>query len=233
MDRNGNTYTFLYASIMVIVVAAILSAAAYNLKPFQKKNEEVEKMQNILASVNIQVNPIDAPTTYKKTILNTYVIDHKGNRKKGIEAFSVNLKKEHAKPVEQQSLPVFEANIGGEVKYIIPLRGTGLWGAIWGYVAFNNDKNTIFGATFDHEKETPGLGAEISTSKFQSPFTGKKIFDNNRQLVAITIAKPGEQAPAVHKVDGISGGTITSKALEKMLLDGLTGYNAFLTGKTN
>jgi Na+-transporting NADH:ubiquinone oxidoreductase subunit C len=91
--------------------------------------------------------------------------------------------------------------------------------------------NTIYGANFDHQGETPGLGAEISTPAFENPFIGKTIFDNSGKLVSITIAKVGQDAPAQHKVDGISGGTITSKGLEKMLLDDFSTYQEFLKKK--
>ncbi|TKG91101.1 NADH:ubiquinone reductase (Na(+)-transporting) subunit C [Puteibacter caeruleilacunae] len=230
MDRNGNTYTFLYASVMVVAVAAILSAAAFNLKPYQKRNEEIEKMQNILASVGVETTPANAADIYKEKIVSTYVIDNSGNKKDG-DAFNIDLKVEHAKAANEQSLPIFEAKVDGSTKYIIPLRGTGLWGPIWGYISVDSDKNTVYGAVFAHKGETPGLGAEIATGKFQAPFAGKKLFDSSSKLVSIIVAKSGEQAPAEHKVDGISGGTITSKALEKMLLDDLTNYEAFLSKK--
>jgi len=111
------------------------------------------------------------------------------------------------------------------------LRGAGLWGPIWGFVALNEDLNTIFGANFDHQGETPGLGAEISTPVFEEQFTGKSIFDASGKLVSIIVAKSSESAPEEHKVDAISGGTITSKGLEQMLLDDLTSYQKFITRK--
>ena len=111
------------------------------------------------------------------------------------------------------------------------MRGTGLWGPIWGYIALNDDMSTIYGATFDHQGETPGLGAEIKTAKFQEAFKNKTIFNEDNQLVSIIVAKAGENAPARHRVDAISGGTITSKGLQKMLLDDLTCYSEFLNKK--
>nr|MBD3621722.1 NADH:ubiquinone reductase (Na(+)-transporting) subunit C [Sunxiuqinia sp.] len=229
MDRNSNVYTFIYASGMVIVVAAILSLAAINLKPFQDKNIEVEKKQNILASVNIAADATNAEDIYAERIVNTYVVNSKGEEVEG-NAFTIDLKKERAKPVEEQQLPVFECQIDGSVKYIFPLRGAGLWGPIWGYISLEDDMSTIYGASFDHQGETPGLGAEISTLNFENQFKGKEIFDNG-ELVSIVVAKSNETAPAKHRVDGISGGTITSKGLEKMLLDDLNAYNAFLNQK--
>jgi Na+-transporting NADH:ubiquinone oxidoreductase subunit C len=128
-------------------------------------------------------------------------------------------------------LPVFECQAEGGLKYIFPLYGTGLWGPVWGFVALNDDMNTIYGANFDHQGETPGLGAEISTQIFEAPFIGKKIFDESGNLVSITVVKTGQQAPEQHRVDGISGGTITSKGIEKMLLDDFTSYLEFLKKK--
>ncbi|MCL3779623.1 NADH:ubiquinone reductase (Na(+)-transporting) subunit C [Prolixibacteraceae bacterium JC049] len=231
MDRNGNTYTFLYAAVMVIVVAALLAATAVSLKPFQKRNIEIEKMQNILASVNIQADVQNASKIYKEKITTTYVVDAKGNKKEGVNAFTVNLKKERSLPVAERSLPVYEANVDGKVKYIIPLRGAGLWGPIWGYISLDEDMNTIFGANFDHQGETPGLGAEISTTAFEAPFIGKKIFNAEGKLVSITVAKKGEKAEPAHSVDAISGGTITSKGLEQMISDDLNSYKEFFNKK--
>lgn len=230
MDRNGNVYTFIYASVMVILVAAILSVAAINLKPFQQKNIEIEKKQNILASVNIATTAMDAEQIYSEKIVNSYIVNSNGEQLQG-DAFSVDLKKERSKPVDQRELPVFECQIDGTVKYILPVYGAGLWGPIWGYVSVENDMNTIYGATFDHQGETPGLGAEISTKLFQDQFKGKTIFDASGQFTSVTVAKSNETAPAEHKVDAISGGTITSKGLEKMLIDDLGAYQAFFNQK--
>lgn len=230
MDRNSNNYTFIYASVMVILVAAILSIAAIALKPMQNKNTEIEKKQNILASVNIETTAKDAEQVYAEKIVNSYVVNSEGEVVDG-DAFNIDLKVQKAKPLEQRQLPVFECQTETGLKYILPLRGAGLWGPIWGFVALNDDMNTIFGANFDHQGETPGLGAEISTSAFEEQFTGKSIFDATGKLVSIIVAKSSESAPEEHKVDGISGGTITSKGLEQMLLDDLTSYQKFITRK--
>jgi Na+-transporting NADH:ubiquinone oxidoreductase subunit C len=230
MDRNSNNYTFIYASVMVILVAAILSIAAISLKPFQKKNTEIEKKQNILASVNIQTNAKNAEQVYQEKIRTSYVVNSKGEVVEG-DAFSIDLRLQKTKPLEQRQLPVFECMTEEGLKYIFPLRGAGLWGPIWGYIALDEDLNTIYGANFDHQGETPGLGAEISTPAFEDPFKGKKIFDTSGKLVAITVAKSSESAPEQHKVDAISGGTITSKGLEQMLLDDLKSYQNFITRK--
>jgi Na+-transporting NADH:ubiquinone oxidoreductase subunit C len=231
MDRNGNIYTFIYAAVMVILVAAILASVAMALKPLQTKNIEIEKKQDILASVNIESTADNATKLYEEKILNQYVVNSKGDIVEGADAFNIDLKKERAKPTAEQLLPVYECDTEDGLKYILPMRGTGLWGPIWGYVSLDSDMNTIYGAKFDHQGETPGLGAEISTQSFQSAFKGKKLFDQSGSLISVTVKKSGQSAPEEYSVDGISGGTITSKGLEKMLFDDLNSYREFLISK--
>ena len=231
MDRNGNTYTFIYAAVMVVIVAAVLASVSMSLRPRQTQNMEIEKMQSILASVNIESNSENAEDIYAERIQNQYVVNSKGEIVEGEDAFYIDLKKEKAKPLEDRLLPVYECNTQSGLKYVFPLRGAGLWGPIWGFVSLDSDMSTIYGANFDHQGETPGLGAEISTDLFQNDFKGKKLFDDTGSLVSITLTKPGQEAAEQHSVDGISGGTITSKGLEKMLLDDFTGYKEFLIKK--
>ena len=231
MDRNSNTYTFIYAAAMVILVAAILASVAMALRPRQNKNVEIEKMQNILASVNIESTTENARDIYTDKIRNQYVINSKGEVVEGEDAFAIDQKREKAKPVEERLLPVYECETESGLKYIFPMRGAGLWGPIWGFVSLDDDMNTIYGANFDHQSETPGLGAEINTDWFQEKFKGKQIFDGSEKLISITITKSGQEAPEEHSVDGISGGTITSKGLQQMLLEDFNSYEEFLMKK--
>ena len=227
MDTNGNKYTIIYASVMVVVVAVMLAVAATQLKPFQDANILIEKKQNILKSVNIVSDVKQANELFSSTIKELFIVNSKGEKVEG-DAFKVDLKVEHSKPVDQRKLPVYIAEMGDKGKiYIIPLRGAGLWGPIWGYIALTSDMNTIYGANFDHQGETPGLGAEINTEKFQKPFIGKTIFDQAGLFTSVTVAKIGEKSDPAHTVDGISGGTITSKGLQKMLYDDLSNYQEF------
>lgn len=230
MNRNGNTYTFIYASVMVIIVAAVLSFVALKLKPYQTQNVQIEKKQNILQSVGIKAEATEAEAIYAEKITASYIVNSKGEIVDG-DAFAIDLKKEQAKPVEERNLPIYEATLDGSVKYIIPLRGTGLWGPIWGYISLNNDMNTVYGAVFDHASETPGLGAEIVTEHFQGQFTDKQIFDPDGKFTALVVAKAGESASEIHKVDGISGGTMTSKGVQEMLLKDLSLYVEFFNKK--
>jgi Na+-transporting NADH:ubiquinone oxidoreductase subunit C len=225
----------MYAAVMVIIAAAILSGAAIVLKKPQQKNVEIEKKSNILTSVNkgLDAGNVADKTTYIETeyakyITNSYVVNSKGDKVEG-NAFTVDLHKELAKPEDQRNLPVFECrDDDGTIKYVLPVRGKGLWGPIWGYVALENDMNTVYGANFDHKGETPGLGAEINQKAFSEPFTGKKIFDESGKFVSVQVVKGGATPGDMHGVDAISGGTITSKGLEDMLKDNLSLYENFL-----
>jgi len=231
MNTQSNTYTFLYAAIMVVVVAALLSFAAMSLKPMQDKNVEVEKKKSILSSVSLGLDADEQEnknsyieSLYDKYIVDSYVVNSKGEKVKG-EAFTVDLKKELDKPVESRKLPVFVSKQDdGTKNFIIPVRGKGLWGPIWGYVALKNDYNTIVGASFDHKSETPGLGAEISTTEFEQQFVGKKLFNKDNEFVSVDVVKGGAPDDDPHAVDAISGGTITSNGLDAMLEDNLGSY---------
>ena len=128
-------------------------------------------------------------------------------------------------------MPLYISNIDGSEKYIIPLRGTGLWGPIWGYISLDNDMNTVYGAVFDHKAETPGLGAEINRDFFEKPFNGKRIFDLEGDFVSIAVIKGGAKENDYHGVDGISGGTITSDGVTAMLKERLDKYLPYFENK--
>ena len=176
MDVNKNSYTFGFAVVMVVIVASLLAIAAISLKPFQEKNVVAEKRQNILTTIGIEVSREEAASAYQKNISDSYVLNYKGEVVEG-EAFDVDLGVEVKKSKEEQQLPIFVSEKEGKKTYILPMRGKGLWGPIWGYLALKEDMSTISGAVFDHKSETPGLGAEISLGWFQEPFIGKTIYD--------------------------------------------------------
>ena len=233
INVNGNTYTVIYSIVIVIIVAVLLTVAATTLKPAQLRNMQIEKKENILnaigkgqntGTVNNKAQYIE--DEYEKYIVDSYLVDLFGNTKDG-DAFNTELKSELAKPAGECSLPVFVCKIEEQTRYVIQLYGKGLWGPIWGYLAFEDDFNTIAGVVFDHEGETPGLGAEINTESFQKPFTGKQIFAGDN-LVSITVQKPGATLTK-HTVDGISGGTITSKGVQDMLAKNLNLYSGFFS----
>ena len=222
MDVNKNSYTFGFAAIMVIIVAALLSSAAIGLKPFQDRNIELEKKQNILSSVGIVTDRDGAEELYLTYIKQELVLNNKGEEVEG-STFDIDLAKEVKKEADAQVLPLFISEVDGKTMYIIPLRGKGLWGPIWGFISLEDDLNTVFGAVFDHKAETPGLGAEINRPMFQDPFAGKSIF-NGEEFTSIKVIKGGAGEDNMHAVDGISGGTITSDGVTDMLLERLTMY---------
>ena len=233
LNTDSNLYIFVYSSLLVIIVAAGLAFTAVTLQERQEKNVRVEKMQNILQSVGFDVAFEDAEQLFEKHITKQYVINTKGEEIDG-DAFNLNLKVQFKNSSEEKKLPVYEATLkDGSKKTIIPLRGKGLWGPLWGYIALEEDFNTIYGAVFDHKAETPGLGADINTDWFEKPFKGKLLFEGN-EFVSITVHKGGKGSAKIagdekHGVDAISGGTITSKGLEKMLKeDWLFSYKGFL-----
>ncbi len=233
MNKEGNTYTFIFATVMVIVVAAILAFLATQLQPYQQRNEELEKMQSILASIKVKSTPETAEEKFKKYITNSFVVNTKGEKIENVDAFNVKLAVELKKSLEDRNLPVFVGKKESGKKIIVPVRGKGLWGPIWGYIAFNDDYNTIYGATFGHKGETPGLGAEINTQSFQEQFYNKTIFDAKGSLVAVQVVKGEVPEDAPHQVDAISGGTITSKGLEEMLKTNLKAYKAYFEQQKN
>lgn len=223
----SNRYIFIYASVMVIVVAIALTIVAVQLKPAQQYNERVEKMQNILTAVNIESTPKNAEELYKKFIISSLVVDNKGAVRSNAEAFDINMAAENKKESSARNLPVFLCMNGADTLYVVPMRGKGLWGPIWGYISFRNDLNTIAGCMYAHKSETPGLGAEIDTRAFQQQFIGKTIFDDERNFVSVKVYKGGAKEEDLHGVDAISGGTITSQGLEVMLSEGLKDYTAY------
>ena len=238
MNVNSNGYTYTFATIMVVVVAVLLSAAALGLSDVQKSNVEQEKMQSILASVGVDVDRSEAKASYDKVI--TQVLTIKGGKvvSKDREAgFNIdmaaaikipNMPQPLASEIELDTVnvrkvPLYVANKGGETYYIVPMRGKGLWGPVWGFVSLEADGNTVVGANFGHKSETPGLGAEIVDSSFYKPFTGKKISDSEG-FRSISVVKKGSSEGNDYAVDGISGGTITSNGVNDMLADCLAPY---------
>lgn len=192
-DINSNGYIFLYATILIIVVAVLLTVTALWLQPFQDRNTKNEKRVNILRAAGIpDVNKDNAALLFEKHCTSQFLLDEDGN------------------PSENGTLPLFV--IDRRIS-VIPMKGNGLWGPISGYLAIDADGSTIIGANFDHKSETPGLGGEIVTDKFQSQFNGKQIRKNG-QLVPI-------------EFDAITGATKTSNGVKEMIDKTLESYTPF------
>jgi Na+-transporting NADH:ubiquinone oxidoreductase subunit C len=231
MDRNSNAYTFIFAVALVVIVAAVLAFTATSLKPLQDNNVRNEKMQNILTTLNITSEKSEIESNFNLYIKQQIALKSDGTVDANAKAFTIDLKKEIKKPLNEQRFPLYVAEKDGKTFYIVPLFGSGLWDAIWGYIALEEDKNTIIGAVFDHKGETPGLGAEINQQWFGDMFIGKKIlkdanqgFTSEGNYVSVTVVKGGTPDDNLHGVDGISGGTITSDAVSKMIQERLSNY---------
>lgn len=228
MNTEKSTYTIIYAAVMVLLVALGLSFTHQALSDIQQKNVEVDKMQQILSSLKIEASTDEAPTIYNDLINDAYLIDINTGEKKEASAgkqptdsaFMVNT-------ANREGFPVYEAEIDGDKKYILPMNGKGLWGPIWGYLALNSDANTIYGVDFGHDSETPGLGAEITHDFFKIQFDGKELFKNG-EFKSIAVVKKGQSVANQDYVDGISGGTITSKGVNSMLYESVGDYRKFL-----
>ena len=228
MNVNKNSYTIGFASVMVIIVAALLAYTSISLTPYQDRNIELEKKQNILQSVGVEVERDNSEIIYSQYIKEELILDDKGNVLDG-SAFDVDLGVEVKKNIADQKLPLYISILEDSSRcFIIPLRGKGLWGPIWGYVALKEDVNTVLGAVFAHSSETPGLGAEINQSFFQEPFRDKKIFNSDDEFVSITVIKGGAPDGSMHAVDGISGGTITSDGVTDMIKERVSRYLPYI-----
>lgn len=230
MNTNSNSYTFIYAAVITVISAILLAVSSEGLKPAQEANILLEKKMNVLNAVRFRSHDRkEIESAYLKYI-QEQVVNTKGEVVEGLKAFDIVMKDEMKKPKEQRNLPLYiYSGDDGKKYYIVPLAGVGLWGPIWGYLSIDGvDFNTVYGSFFDHKGETPGLGAEISTEWFQQMFEGKKIFDANSNLVSVRVMKKGTslgiENEQEHRVDGISGGTITSKGVDKMILDWLEMY---------
>lgn len=228
MNKQGNTYTILYSAVMVVVVAAILAIASVSLRPFQQENIRIDKMMQILSSVNIKSTAQDAVSLYKKYITDSYVVDATGRRAEA-EAFGIDIAAEVRRDAAERRLPVFVCTLdNGDVKYILPLYGAGLWGPIWGYISVDADGQKVYGSYFAHQGETPGLGAEIGNAAFQQQFAGKRLFIDG-EFKPVAVMKKGQKPlDGADYVDAISGGTITSKGVQSMIQDCLLPYEPFL-----
>ncbi|WP_081209543.1 Na(+)-translocating NADH-quinone reductase subunit C [Salegentibacter sediminis] len=223
---NSNGYTFMFAIIMVVIVASVLAFTATSLQPTQRENVRQEKMQSILATIGVETDRAGAEELYNQYITEEISLREDGSVDEEVDAFQVDLAKELKKPASEQVFPLYIAEVDGEKFYIVPLRGNGLWNAIFGYISLRDDVNTIAGATFDHLGETPGLGAEITKEFFRERFTDEKIFDESGNLVGVSVVKgdidPSDKAD--NQVDAISGATITGDGVSDMISERLKRY---------
>ncbi len=238
--QRSNTYILVFTAIMTVIIGGILSFTSQFLGPAQKKSIELDTKTSILSAVMQLSKKDDVLGIYKQRI-RSVVVDYNGNYiekdRKGnpIVAENVNILKNYKMDPKEREYPVYEymnADDTTQIEaYILPMYGAGLWDAIYGYVALEKDLNTIKGASFGHVSETPGLGARIATQEIQERFKGKTIFDENGNLVSVTMLKGEKKDPSLfgpHEIDGMSGATLTGKGLNAMIKNYLGYYEAFI-----
>lgn len=223
LDTSGNVYTIVYASVMVIVVAFLLAFISSVLKPTQDANVENDTKGQILTSLNIDIkasgfNVADEFENVQDMLWN-------GTE---LTPYTGKFLSSYGSAIKAGELHVFVAQANGETKYVLPVTGRGLWGGLWGYIALNADKKTVYGTYFYHESETAGLGARIGERWFQEQFNGKPVFaEGNTETVELKVVKAGA-SKAETEVDGVTGATLTSVGVSDMVQDGLSVYLSFI-----
>ena len=234
LNTSSNSYTIIYSVVIVVIVAFLLAFVSSSLKPQQDENVALDKKKQILASLNIRdIDGAEATDMYNKVITADEIIDRNGNiveqgKQGGTDAgFKCN-----SASTKEGRLALYVCNINGETKYVIPVYGMGLWGGISGYIAVNADKQTVYGAYFDHEGETAGLGAEIKDSRtWQDQFKGKHLFAAGKPGIALSVVKKSEVSDPTTQCDAVTGATLTSNGVSDMLHTCLSDYTKFLTSK--
>ena len=228
---------------MTSIVALVLAFLFNGLKDTHERNETVYNKKAILSAIENELGESisemsdDRAEEIFATKINQTVVTVSGDqveesfiseRYKGGKAENIDLKKEKKLAVDEKILPVFEFSTdSGDKYYIASVRGSGLWDDIWGYIALENDLNTIAGVAFGHKGETPGLGAEIKDNEsWKSQFKGKKLYDENGNWKSVYVRKGGAKNQ-IHEVDGISGATITADGVTEMLDRGLKYYESY------
>jgi len=254
VNTDKNSYTILFAIAMVVVVGSLLAFTASSLRPAIDENERMEKQQNILYAIGINENGDNdivfvgtdkVGDLFASKISEQLVLEAKdgkiinkmtrqeymdSNNKQ--EPYLIDVKKQQTRAKEGKSrlLPLFVGEKDGETVYVAPIRGKGLWDAIWGYVAL--DKNMVIqGVFFDHAGETPGLGANIKQRYFMDDFTGEHLLSDTGAFKGITVAKgnndPLNERKEDFKVDALAGATITGDGIAGMIKKDLKLYLPF------
>ena len=232
MNKNSNIYQILYAAVMVLLVGTVLAFIYMALKPKQNENIANDTRKQILSALHIAPgNDGEVKDLYERYIIQDMLVDNDGNITDSTKnvAFDVPMKKNVKLAAAERQLPVMKCRLDdGSVKYVLPVYGAGLWGPIWGYVAVNDDGNTIYGANFSHEGETPGLGARIADQEFQDKFVDKHLFIDG-EFKSVAVLKRGQKATnGAEQIDALTGATITSRGVSDMMADCLAPYSAFL-----
>jgi Na+-transporting NADH:ubiquinone oxidoreductase subunit C len=242
VDTDKNSYTVIFAAVMVVVVGSILAFLASGLGPRIKENERFATQQNILYAMGVNENGDDKgsvsqiPTDKVEAEFTTYIKEQlvleDGKTTPDEEAYLIDLRKQLAakKKGGSYKLPLFIGEKDGKSSYIIPMYGKGLWDAIWGYIALD-ETMTVQGVYFDHKGETAGLGANIKMRYFMDDFTGESILDGSR-YAGIAVAKgnndPLNNTKDDNEVDALAGATITGNGVAVMIKESVNLYKDYL-----
>ena len=235
---HSNRYTFMFAIGLSVITAVVLVLISEGLKPLQDANIALDKKKNVLQSVLIYETEREAIEKAYDASVEEFVIDSEGNILEDEIVNNIEMKNEVKKDVADRKMPLYVyTKEDGEKYYIMPLHGVGLWGPIWGFISLESDFNTVYGAFFDHKSETPGLGAEISERFFQDRFKEKELLDDGN-FISVNVIKSSTKVNYgdEHRVDAISGGTITSDGVDAMIENCVEPYYAYFnkigSGKT-
>ncbi len=221
LNTNSNIYTVAYAAVMVIIVAFLLAFVSSALRERQEANVENDTKGQILTALRLDGASADVEKTFAEMVEDKLyqageLVDYDG-------AFNTT----YGQELKAGKLHVFVATTDDGLKYVLPVTGRGLWGGLWGYIALDEDKQTVYGAYFYHESETAGLGARIGEAEFRESFRGKRLFAEGDDI-ALTVVKSGAVKDASVEVDGVTGATLTSNGVAAMVKDGLKVYEEFI-----
>ena len=228
LNTNSNVYTIVYSIVVVVIVAFLLAFCYSALKSRSEANERIDKKQQILAALNIRnVSKEQVEEKYKEVVVADEIITSQGNilkdgTQKDKDGFTVS-----RRDMSKDNLPIYICKVNGETKYVLPMVGKGLWGPIWGFIALNKDKKTVFGTYFDHESETAGLGSRIKDEDFQNTFQKKQAYSDNGDIT-LQVVKAGAASDKATQRDGLTGATLTTNGVENMIKEYLGFYKAFL-----
>lgn len=225
LNTNTNGYTILFLVLMVLVVGGALATVSSLAKPIIDKNEELDTKSKILQSVSFEGEGQAVLDEYDQHI-KAIAVNSKGEILKGVDGYSVNLKNEYKKPLEERQLPVFIYKNKGKKSYILPLIGLGLWDEVNGFVSFKSNLKTLKGAAFDHVGETPGLGAEITKPKFEDQFKDATAYNKAGEFV-LKIYKQGKSPGGKSDIDGLAGATLTTEGMDNMMQNCIPNYENY------
>lgn len=209
-NTNSNTYIIIYSVVLVVIVAFCLAFVYTSLKERQDANVALDVKKQVLAALDIRdfADDAAAEAAYQQTVEKTDTLDAGTKR------------------------IVYLCNVNGEKKYVLFVKGMGLWGPVWGYIALNADKTTVYGTYFNHEGETAGLGAEIKDSRsWQNLFKGKTAYADGKPVLAVKKANDIRPEEKANTVDAITGATLTSDGVNLMLQSCLADYQDYLSAE--